>query len=78
MKYVLLLLITILTTSDALGAPKRRPIDAGPDLPYSCTVIRWAASIYTEAELEALRIYHGIPKLTPKQRKQVKACLNGV
>ena len=59
--------------------PERRAVrvDAGgPDLPYSCSLIRWYARGKTSAQLEAEGRAHGV-SLSPKQRRQAAACFTG-
>lgn len=65
---------------NAVMHAEARTRDAGPDLPYSCEVIRFGASLRgfknppTKAqriEIRALEKEHGI---TPKQHRQAVAC----
>jgi len=69
---VLLLELTVSTEA----AKRKVSVDSGPDLPYSCTMVRWAAALYTPAQLEEMGRANGI-SLSPKQRRQAKACIIG-
>lgn len=63
--------------------PKSKPrtkiaaiADEGPDLPWPCWLVRFHASNKTDAELATLARTNGIV-LSPKQRRQAKACFEG-
>ena len=48
--------------------------DEGPDLPYSCITVRWAAAMFSRDYLEEQGRARGI---TERQRRQAQACLAG-
>ena len=66
-------LFLLIFSSPAPAAKK--PAFGGPDLPYSCATVRWAAAIYTVAQLEEIRKQHNLPEFTPKQKRQARECL---
>ena len=65
----------LLIFSSPAPAAKRSVKELGPDLPYSCATVRWAAAIYTVAQLEEARKQHNLPEFTPKQKRQARECL---
>jgi len=60
---VLAICIMLALNTHAFAAPKNDP---GPDLPYSCDIVRLATEHIGKRKLEALAVLHGI---TPKQRR---------
>jgi len=75
MRIAVALAIWLLMAVGADGAIKHRnPITEGPDLPYSCTTVRFWASVMTVEQLEAWGKANGVI-LTAKQRRQARACL---
>jgi hypothetical protein len=64
------------TASKPARRMTKRPDDGGPDLPWPCWMVRLHAAGKTPAQLEAEGRKNGIT-LTPKQRRQAQACLNG-
>jgi len=56
---------------------KKTPItEGGPDLPYSCATVRWAAALFSVDQLEAMGRANGVT-LSRKQRRQAAACIRG-
>jgi hypothetical protein len=71
------LVLAVALSAAATATPKQRPkTDDGPDLPVSCMVARLWASLYTVAELEEMARRNGVV-LSPKQRRQARACIAG-
>lgn len=81
MKTVIVSLIALMMLASPVDAKARR--DEGPDLPYSCLVVRAGAALrgFSNPPTKAQRIQirqleteHGI---TPKQHRQAVACFRG-
>lgn len=65
---------------NAVMHAEARTRDAGPDLPYSCEVIRFGAALRgfknppTKEQRSAIRVLEKEHGITPKQHRQAVAC----
>lgn len=73
--WAVVLVVLAITSPAFAGKSAAQKQWGGSDISYSCATIRWAWNTFDHDWLERMAKARGI---TPKQRRQAKACLKGV